>query len=425
MYRLVGDQYQEDLFYLKSDLDDGSIVIDEMTLGDVRLNTTEEDIGVLTYLVTGEAVTTQQDLDMLLQFREEVPSFGFTGQTPLSSARAYLRQWLSDREITELHYPLTYHAISVGAEALLTNQITRLREEGLDEGISFRSDNNTLCTVRGLFCSKTNAFVSKAAQTALAAGTKPLLKKTTNWSSGEINAVVIAIKLVLDTFMDSWFCKEECDDCGPAVGIRSVFNGCTFMGIEAVGTFEFAEEFVYRVDDNQDGVFDFNRQIFNSNPFLTKSSLPNTPFKVIVDVGCDGARVGAQGSTMPWPLGTQGRVYVDPTASVAPPRPTAIVNGPPLQGSPYPYYHNTNTQLCFSLSNLATRGWTFVGWKTTVSGGSASPSTGNSSSTFCTTFNSSTTAFASVYAEFSHPCSPNNYTIQAGSFPVCPPGACN
>ena len=162
------------------------------------------------------------------------------------------------------------------------------------------------------------------------------------------------------------------------------------------------------------------RSVFTNNGFVPKTSLPTAPFKAIVNVNCDGGNSGVAGSIMAWPVSRQSSVYVDPSLRVAPPSPTANFTQPPLladaASNGYPYFYPTNTQLCFGMTNLTTRGWTFVGWRTI--GGN--PSTGNSTSSFCTRYNNTQPINRSVYAEFSHPCSSINYQLGGPTFVVKP-----
>lgn len=419
LYQAAGDAYRENLFYYNQDFEAG-IINPVEDASEIYLGSIENNKGIIGGYVNQGSI---DDLDQqkLYEFNNAIPDLGLTSNTTLLEGRAIIESWMTENAVTAKDFPLTYHTILIAIESLFENQITKLQKS--DPGIILKGANdNTLCTVSGLFCTRTNAVVSGAAQAALALGYRQYFSSLTNWTTLQQNAAVAAIALILNTFWDDIFCNEDCDDCAPAAGIRAVYNGCNFTGIQAVGSFEFAEEWEYFIDRNQDGTTDQIIPQRTNAGFVPKTSLPATGFKVFVDIKCDGGLQNQPGSVMPWPASRLAPVYVDPRLSVAPPRPTANFTQPALQGSPYPYFYNTNTQLCFGMTNLATRGWTFVGWRTSTGG---SPSTGNYTSSFCTSFNASQATTASVYAEFSHPCSSTNYRLPGPSFVVCPPGTCN
>ena len=418
VYRAAGDAYREDMFNFTQNLETGTLELTN-AVDDIYLGTRESVLGELTGYVH-QGIVGDQDLSKLSEFTDAIPTLGLTGNMPLVEARSIVADWMQGNGVTVAEYPLTYHAISVATEAVLKTQVTRLEEDLKQQIVSKGANDNTLCTVRGTFCSQTNQTVSLAAQAALALGVRQAFRSASSWTTLQQDAATTAIVLIITTFWDVAFCNEDCDNCGPAAGIRAVYNGCTFMGIQAVGTFEHGEGFTYLIDVNQDGVYEMQRDIFDNIGFVPRTSLPTAPFKVIVDVLCDGGRGNVPGSTMPWPVDRQAAVYINPALPVAPARPTANFTQPPLQGDAssngYPYFYPANTQLCFGMTNLATRGWTFVGWRTI--GGN--PSSGSFTSSFCTTYSATQAINRSVYAEFSHPCSPTNFRLAGPSFVIKP-----
>ena len=160
----------------------------------------------------------------------------------LAEARSIVGSWMAEKGVTVADYPLTFHAISVSTEALLKTQITYLEEDATKQQVIPKgADNQTLCTVTGFFCSETNATVSAIAQAALALGVRSAFRQTSSWTAFQQDAATTAVVLIINTFWDDVFCQEDCDECGPATGIRAVYSGCNFTGIQAVGSFEFAE----------------------------------------------------------------------------------------------------------------------------------------------------------------------------------------
>ena len=420
LYVEAGDIYREDLFHYEQDLATETITLPSST-NNIYLGTHEDIKGAL---LSYSRINTigAADLEKLFEFDAAIIGLGLTPDMTLGEGRQVVERWMRDHGVTVEQFPLTYHTISIAIESLFENQITKLQKESKVQNLK-GSESNSLCTVKGLLCTKTNSFVSSAAQAALGLGIKQVFKKVSDWTDVQQAAAAAAVVLIIDTFWDDIFCIEDCDDCGPAAGIRAVYNGCNFTGIQAVGSFEFVERFRYAIDINQDGAPDQVIPIENSNVgFIPKTSLPTAGFKASVEVLCDGGKEGKEGSIMPWPGGTLGLAYIDPRLPVAPARPTANFTAPPKKGSPYPYYYDTNTQLCFGMTNLATRGWTFVRWQTS---GGGTPSTGTSTSNFCTKFSASQPTTFSVSAVFSHPCSPTNYVLSGPSFVVCPMGACD
>ena len=428
-YREVGNTYRQDMFYQNEALKSGELSYDNSTEAD--FSSDDELIDELeSYVALG--AFSAADLKLLLTFRSEVGSMGFVGATTLIEARGKLDSWMTDNSVTVEQYPLTYHTLQTAKEVLLTTQITQIFEASASKGISTKIGNDgQLCDViprysvppMSLLCTKTDAFASKAAQAALKIGIKKVFSTVLVWSSVATAGATAAVALVISTFWDDIYCKAVCDQCAPAAGIRMVYNGCTFTGIQAVGSFEFAEQWLYLIDANQDGTYE--RQVFarSNNGFVAKADLPTTGFKVIVDVTCDG--LSAPESQMEWPGGRQGPVYVDPRLPVAPARPFANFTKPALMGGTstggYPYFYPTNTELCFGMTGLATNGWTFKGW----SASAGSPSTGNSVSRFCTRYSNTEPITRSVNAIFSHPCSATDYVLPGPSFVACPVGRCN
>lgn len=227
----------------------------------------------------------------------------------------------------------------------------------------------------------------------------PLAPSTETWTGG------------LHSLVGVW--NEDCDECAPAVGIRPVHDNttCQFLGIEAVGTFEFAERWNFLIDVNRDGSFDVTQTVTSN--LVPASSLPGSAFEVIVDVECDGE------TDLPWPGGQQQPVTIDPNAPYSPPIPVATVNQPPLNQG---YYYSTNTQYCFGLSNLYAHGWTFDGWEASA----GTPSSGNNTSNFCTQWNNfSFPTTTDLNAKFSHPWVNYPVYISPSFFVVCPSGQCN
>lgn len=353
------------------------------------------------------------DIEMLNTFIRYIESMNVSGTTDISEIRALVTDWITTNGISVKQYPLTFHTIMVAKEALFTNQITILREES--DNLQLRgADDGFLCTVSGFLCGQTNQQVSTAARAAVIFGAGQAFKASVEWTDFQESAAVAAIGLIINTFWNVIFCNEDCDTCAPAVGIRPVFSNttCQFLGIEAVGTFEFAERWAFLIDDNQDGAFDLTRTVLSN--FVPASSLPSSTFDVIVDVDCDGA------TDMPWPGGTQVAATVNPNATLSPSQPTATFNQPPLNQG---YYYLTNTQYCFGLSNLVTNGWTFAGWEASA----GTPSSGSSTSNFCTSWNNfSFPTTTGLNAKFTHPCASSPaYLSPSSFFIVCPPGQCN
>jgi len=300
VYRAAGDAYREDMFLLKRDLDSGTLELTD-NVDDIYLGSQESIMGELTGHVQ-QGVIGEEDLSKLIEFNEAIPALGLTANMALTEARSVVESWMQNNGVTVIETPMTYHAISVATEALLKTQVTRLEEDSKQPTVLKGANDNTLCTVSGWFCGQSNATVSRAAQAALALGVRDAFRRASDWSSAQQSAAIAAILFIVNTFWDDIFCNEDCDDCGPAAGIRAVYNGCNFTGLQAIGSFEYAEAFEYLIDINQDGVYDITRELFNDSGFIPKSSLPTTPFKVIVDVLCDGGRGNVPGSRMSWPV---------------------------------------------------------------------------------------------------------------------------
>ncbi len=407
---------------MQQDLDAGTLEFTE-EVDDIYLGTDESIRGALAGY-TNQGVLDESDLGKLIEFGDAIDGLGFVGSMSLVNARGLVGNWMQNHGVSVVETPVSYHAISVLTEALLQTQVTRLQQDGKLTIPEKGADNNTLCTATGNFCG-TNATVSQAAQAALGVGVRETFRQTTNWTALQQDAAATAVVFLITTFISKNSCKNlDCDDCGPAAGIRAVYSGCTFTGIQPVGSFEFAEQVNYSIDKDQDGFFETSlpARVMPGTAvgFVPKAALPSTPFKVYADVLCDGGLIVAPGSIMPWPGTKQSPVYVDPKLSVAPPRPTANFTQPPLlddaQSNGYPYFYPTNTQLCFGMTNLALRGWTFVGWGT-VDG---NPSSSKFTSSFCIKYSNTQPIFKSVYAEFSHPCSSTNYKLSGPSFVVKP-----
>lgn len=410
-YRKTGIAYREALHYNQKAIENGEV---QYPATDQSFMFEDAEASIK-YLQSIESLghVSNPDIEMLNSFMGYIESMTVSGSTDISVVRALILDWVATNGVSVQQYPLTYHAVMVAKEALFTNQITILREES--DNLQLRgADDGFLCTVSGFLCTRTNEQVSNAARTAVIFGAAQAFKASVEWTTFQEDAAAAAIGLIIATFWNVIFCNEDCDMCAPAVGIRAVFDetGCQFLGIEAVGTFEFAERWIFLVDTNQDGAFDQTLTVLNN--FLPASSLPSSTFDVIVDVECDGA------TDMPWPGGTQVPATVNPNATYSPPAPTATFNQPPLNSG---YYYLTNTQYCFGLSNLVTNGWTFDGWEAS----DGTPSTGSSTSSFCTSWNSITfPTTTGLNAKFSHPCASYPAYISPSSFfIVCPPGQCN
>ena len=415
-YRGAGIAYRDAIHYQKKAIQAGEIEFpsDEIVTTDPQ--TTIDALNVYESI----GYVTQSDVSKLQAFMAYVAEINVNGSTDISHVRGLISNWVSRNGVKVEKHPVTYHSIMIVKEALFKNQLTLLREA--NENFQFRgADDGTLCTVSGFLCSQTNAAVSAAARTAAsqaaAAGFKGLINfnaddELTIFESGLSIGIAAAINGLLTLFWDQIFCNIDCDMCAPAIGIIPVFNEttCQFLGIEAAGSFEFAERWNFSIDANRDGTFGAPQTDLDN--FVPSSSLPNNTFDVFVDVACDG------NTDMAWPVGTQQPVTVDPNATFSPPNPTGTISVTPSPNNGM--FYRTGTQYCFRLNNLNRNGWTFNGWFTTSN---ASPSSGGSNTTFCTTFSTSFPTTAGVNARFTHPCSSTDAIISAGTMVVCPPGS--
>jgi hypothetical protein len=258
-----------------------------------------------------------------------------------------------------------------------------------------------------------NDLSNDVATSILAAGEREELSSTEQFGLSLLqNAIGDVITNFVNTLWNEAWCKEQCDNCGPALGVAPIIQNCVFTGISAAGSqFEFVERFRFLFDYNLDGIVDqIDPNVFQ-NFFPAGAINNNGPFNVRVDAFCDGDTEFA------WPGGAQWAL-VNPNAAPPALGPSASsFQAPPLQGG---YYYRPNTQLCFS-ATIITRGWTFNGWS--ANGGS--PSSQSSGSTFCTSFSSQNPIPRNVNLNFSDPCSGATRTVSGPSFLICPSGYCN
>lgn len=210
------------------------------------------------------------------------------------------------------------------------------------------------------------------------------------------------------------WCSAQCDNCSGALGITRIFNGCSLTGIRAIGSqFEDAENFTWRLDFNRDGVLDASPETVETN-FLPAGVLGNGIVNARVDVGCDGFNIGSPGSFFPW---ENANTWVEITPSPDFQRPTATISAPNRTNG---YYYNSGATVCFTASNIAYAGYTFLGWS--VNGGS--PATQGPGSLFCTQLTSSFTTPGNLRLSFRNNCSGAVEVVNGPFFLICPNGRC-
>lgn len=305
-------------------------------------------------------------------------------------------------DMTPTATPITYHTFMTISEVMLRGPVDRL--EGKKDNLQ-KNNDGSLCATVGFFCPSADgqSGIANAAQIAASAAAASAFKEAGVIDGTATVAVVAAlIKEALGLVWEGLFCTMECDECAEAAGIIVDYNGCDLNEILPLGTFEFAEGFVYLIDENRDGSYERNVVVRNSSGRVRASDLPSNPFKVIVDVECDG------GTPRPWPVDRSRAVTVFPQLPSA--RPSGFITGPPKQSG---YFYRPNTTLCFTLKGQNGNGLTFDGW--TASGGSPS-SGGTINSTFCTSFSSD--GPKSVNARFRNDCTGGSEFI-TNSFVIC------
>jgi hypothetical protein len=229
-----------------------------------------------------------------------------------------------------------------------------------------------------------------------------------------LNILNEAVENVLENIIDEgWnatWCKQICDNCGPALGIARVRSGCTFVGIRALGSeFEFNEGLEFLLDYNEDGVADDTRLTFTED--LPASAINNNgPFLARVNVTCDGDR------EFSWP-GNDNNIWIriDPEQT---PGPTGSISAPPRDNG---LFYRPGTQYCFSANITTSTGWIFNGWETS---GGASPSTQTGGTSFCTTFNNSSPINGTVNLVFTDQCNGQVRRIAGPFFVICPVSSC-
>ena len=392
----------------------------------------------LGYLLPGESVAFEE----LRGFLEKLD---WTKMDYFYELEDKFEEWRVAKGITIDHCPVTYHASKILQTILTNNQATILASaRGVD-----KRDDGRLCYIghanyiaaRWGLCGSANDdeiadILSEAVRNRLVeeASTRfndfsrNLATRILTSPGGSLNYIERAslnvlqttIRDAIDSGIDiawNWaFCDEQCDNCGPALGIARVIMNCELTGIRAVGSaFEEAERYEYNIDFNNDRVIDDQPVLLGDDPYLAVSGIAfpsgrTQDFWASVDAYCDGRVVN------PW-AGDDVLVYIssDPSLLTVP---TAEVQSPPLTNF---YFYRASTQLCFTARNLDRAGYEFIGWG--APGGTPSFSVGPTTR-FCTVFNARLPRPGSVYLRFRDPCTGREVNGPGTDFYICPRGYC-
>jgi hypothetical protein len=323
---------------------------------------------------------------------------------PISARRFhYLADdFLLNESITLESSPSTYYAVHIlkGIYAPTDNE----------DGASTKTEDDMYCVVTGFGPQCGGATVTQQiiAATAGAAATYFIPQIIENDSPAATAGAALVGSLIALAINNISSCSVTCDNCAAALGIADVNpTDCDVTALEAIGAFEFSEQFEWFIDANRDGVY-FPGGITSDNRF-PQSSFPSqtVPFDIYVDVTCDGETL------QPWPSGEPG-ITVDPILGV-----TSYlygnISGPPLSNG---FFYPPNTNLCFTLTVFNIAEYSFTGWETTSGG---NPSSGPPTNYFCTTFTNPQPITGSVNAVFEENCTGDIMRIPF-SFLIC--GTC-
>lgn len=325
----------------------------------------------------------------------------WNGVTATATVGIEIDDFLLSEGINSVDHPLTFHTVGVIKDILVHNPITRFSKQSLSNE-ALKDDDGALCKTVGFLCPSLGPIENAAKSAAASAAASQLVKEVLGIASTALaSAMSSAISSVLGTVWSSIFCRVECDACAGPAGILALYINCDLDEIQAIGTFEHAERWIFEIDANLDGTFDNTATNLVQNS-AAATSLPNSHFKVIADVRCDDDEL------YPWAGPRNQPVSVWPDLNNS--RPTGWLLGPPKQSG---FIYPLNTQLCFTLNEIADGAWERAGWVANTGSPSSSSSNGN----FCTTFTGSSRP-AWVGARYINPCNTSQEKFISTSFVV-------
>jgi hypothetical protein len=351
---------------------------------------------------------------------EFLSDLGNRPYTRISEMKRAFAEWRADARINQEETPLVYHTSQILELVATTNQST-LPVSVNDLSSLAKSDDGSLCTIRhrnwlserlGL-CGAANSSVAAdalriAVLTQVRAGAVvglTALGSLAGPAGSVVGAVVGAlIQAGLGALWSEAWCRTQCDDCGAANGVTALFNGCTFTGIMATGNaFAFNEGATFRIDDDRDGQVDFTVPSNQESVISRSSQLPDDrPFRVQVDVTCDGNSVIPWGDPNFW-------IPIDPVRNGPTLNPTANLTLPPTSGMSYP----TGQSLAFS-ATINTNGWDYLGWS--APGGSPNSGSGR---IFGVTYDFFGIIEREITFRFRNPCTGATLTLLGDRFVIC------
>ena len=371
--------------------------------------------------------------------------------TRISEVQTLFKEWRQANGITEEATPLTYIVSKTAELTLTTSQATLMSSKPTASGNvnGEKINDGMLCSIRhrnwlsarlGLCGAANNSelarLLSEAVQAQLTQAASNALDSLAVGNvieifeneQGELSsieelgadlvrqAISNAIARLVGAAWNWAWCTEQCDDCGPALGMTRRFVGCNFTSVRAIGSrFEDVEALDWVIDFNRDGVVDETFRTFENS--LPSGVLGGGIVNARVDVFCDGGiEQNQQESIFTWP-GTGNNLWVEINPVPDFQRPTASINAPGLQNG---FFYSSGTRVCFTANNLRFDGHTFEGWS--VDGGS--PSTQGPGSVFCTQLSSTFTRTGNLRLRFRDNCTGALEVVNGPFFLICPNGNC-